>query len=339
MIREVDASEVLRAAKGKKILVVGDLMLDRFIFGNVSRISPEAPVPVVLVSEERNMPGGAANVALNLQAFGVDARVSGLVGEDRTGEELIEVLQRESIDTQGVLVVPGAETIVKTRVIAARQQVCRVDREDLDALMTIDEMALAEKASGLVAGVDGVIIEDYGKGTIRQKTVDSLLAAAQKAGVPVGFDPKDNHDLCMSGVTVVTPNLQEAILASGVADDGVVDRLWSAAELKSMGDILLEKWAAELVMITLGPQGMFLVSRAGEQCLIPTHAREVFDVSGAGDTVVALCLMALASGAGHRLAAELANHAAGVVVGKVGTATCSPDELLASIARDESTST
>ena len=336
MIQEHEAVAVLESAPGKRILVVGDLMLDRFIFGNVNRISPEAPVPVVHVSEEKNMPGGAANVALNLRAFGVGAQVAGFVGDDRVGEELKQVLGADEIDTRGVLTVPGAETIMKTRVIAARQQVCRVDREDLASLRAADIQAFSALVSELVRSSDGVIIEDYGKGVVSQATVDAVVSAAREAGVPVGVDPKDNHELNFDGITVATPNLREAILASRGVDDGESARAWGESELQALGDELLAKWSADLVMITLGPQGMFLASRDGMYDQIPTHAREVFDVSGAGDTVIALTVLALACGAGHRLAAELANHAAGIVVGKVGTATCSPEELRASIVRGES---
>ena len=336
MIREHEAVEVLETASTKTILVVGDLMLDRFVFGNVSRISPEAPVPVVHVTEEKNMPGGAANVALNLRAFGVGAQVAGFVGDDRTGEELIRVLSDDEINTQGVQTVAGAETIMKTRVIAARQQVCRVDREDLAGLRHADIDTFSALVRDLVASCDGVIIEDYGKGVVTQATVDAVVAAARGAGVPVGVDPKDNHELSFDGITVATPNLREAILASRGVDDGESAREWASDELQALGNELLAKWSADLVMITLGPQGMFLASKDGMYDQIPTHAREVFDVSGAGDTVIALTVLALACDAGHRLAAELANHAAGIVVGKVGTATCSPEELRASIVRGES---
>ncbi|MBT3191095.1 MAG: hypothetical protein HN341_00925 [Verrucomicrobia bacterium] len=314
-----------------RILVVGDLMLDRYVFGNVDRISPEAPVPVVHVTREASRPGGASNVSLNIASLGGRSLVAGIVGKDAMGDELLAALKDAGIPVEGVIQDPGTQTTVKTRIIAERQQVARVDYEDGTARYAERIQELCDVLPGLVAASTGVILEDYGKGVMCQEVVDTVLAAAKTHAKPVGFDPKDNHQLSIPWLTLATPNYREACLATGQPELPLGDRPESCNSLQTAGRALSDRWDTEFLMITLGSHGMYLCPREGEPSVQPTLAREVFDVSGAGDTVIAVAMMALSVGAGYAEAAALANHAAGVVVGKVGTATCSQAELLGSL--------
>jgi len=322
------AAQLLKKFARRRVLVVGDLMLDRYVYGSVTRISPEAPVPVVKVVRETSMPGGASNVAGNIRALGGQAAVAGMIGKDAAGVELRWLLTHAGVDVECAMMFAGAGTIVKERIIAERQQVVRVDFES-SATWSPRQ---SEKFLALLAleldRADGVIIEDYGKGAVTQAVVDHVLAKAAKRGLPVGLDPKDGHDLAFQGITVATPNRKEAFAIAGVVDPGAKADPLADKALRKTGEILMAKWAAENLAITLGAQGMYLVSRGQAPRHVPTRAREVFDVSGAGDTVIAACVTALAAGAKFIEAAELANVAAGVVVGKLGTASCAPEELL-----------
>lgn len=325
--------ELLERFRSCRLLVVGDVMLDRYVAGRVRRLSPEAPVPVIEVDSERNVPGGAANVARNVRALGACVTVAGIVGNDADGNELCAQLTAHGIGTEGLLRLDGLRTTLKTRIIAERQQVVRVDHENHGAAVSGVGGKLLELVRTLAGGVDGIILEDYGKGVVTQALADGILDAAECAGKPFGYDPNRQVDLCLGRCTVATPNLTEALTAAGVS--GAVDGAGDDPDLlERVGDRLAEKWHSELVMITLGPAGIYLRAAAGRRMRIPTQAREVFDVSGAGDTVIAATMLALLSGAGHEEAALLANGAAGVVVGKLGAATCSPDELLESVKRE-----
>ncbi|MBN1269016.1 MAG: carbohydrate kinase [Kiritimatiellae bacterium] len=320
--------EIMARFAGQRILVVGDLMLDRYIYGNVERISPEAPVPVVQVADERNMPGGASNVAWNIRSLGAAAAVAGFVGQDQAAADLHKLLAERGISLDSVLPVVGSPTIVKTRIIAERQQVVRVDWDGPLAYPHAAVKSLCDRLVEEVAGATGVVIEDYGKGVIRQEIVDAVLQAAGKAHIPCGLDPKDNHELHVDGIGVATPNRKEAYVAAGAAESKPLADPLQDAKLQDVGKRLLAKWKPQMLVITLGPHGMLLLEQNGAAKHIPTRAREVFDVSGAGDTVIATCVLALAAGASHVEAVELANYAAGVVVGKLGTASCTREELL-----------
>jgi len=322
------AERLLEQMARKTVLVVGDLMLDRFVYGSVTRISPEAPVPVVRVTRETSMPGGASNVACNLRALGVGAAVAGMLGKDGAGVELRWLLGQSGVDAECGIPFGGARTIVKERIIAERQQVVRVDfeqRADWPARQREKFLALLAMKLGQA---DGVIVEDYGKGAVTQDVVDLVMDVASRRGIPVGLDPKDGHELAFKGITVATPNRKEAFAIAGMADAGARPEPLSDKPLLKVAQTLREKWAAEHVAITLGPQGMLLAGRGRAPRHVPTRAREVYDVSGAGDTVIAACVAALAAGASFLEAAELANYAAGVVVGKLGTASCTPEELV-----------
>jgi len=322
------AAQLLKKFARRRVLVGGDLMLDRYVYGSVTRISPEAPVPVVKGVRETSMPGGASNVACNVRALGGKAAVAGLLGKDAAGVELRWLLTHAGVAVECAMMFAGAGTIVTERIIAERQQVVRVDFERATAWTPRQSDKFLALLALELDRADGVIIEDYGKGAVTQAVVDLVLAKAAKRGLPVGLDPKDGHELAFQGITVATPNRKEAFAIAGVVDPGAKADPLADKALRKTGEILMAKWAAENLAITLGAQGMYLLSRGQAPRHVPTRAREVFDVSGAGDTVIAACVTALAAGAKFIEAAELANVAAGVVVGKLGTASCAPEELL-----------
>lgn len=330
MLSIAEADRWLAACAGRRVLVAGDLMLDRYVTGSVNRISPEAPVPVVHVSGEYARPGGAANVALNIQALGGQAVIAGLVGRDGAGDELLQALNERGIDTAGVLRVADLRTTVKTRVIAERQQVVRVDREDPPERARPAEAAFVALLATVAPTVAGMVIEDYGKGALTQPVVNALLAG-RRAGVPVGLDPKDNHDLRIEGITLATPNYKEACTLARLREEPLNGDLTRHPNLARAGEILQNLWRSEIVIITLGAHGMYLHRDGRAPVVIPTRAREVFDVCGAGDTVIAATVLARAAGADFETAAKLATEAAGVVVGKLGAATCTPAEMRASL--------
>lgn len=328
--------ELMERFRRQRILVVGDLMLDKYIHGNVERISPEAPVPVVQVSRERRVPGGAANVAYNICALGGQACLAGVIGDDAAGDELVSILKARGIGTEAVRTIKGRPTTVKMRVLADRQQVVRVDWDSEPDMDAKDVEAFCRQVEAEVARCTGVVVEDYSKGVVRQEVMDATLAAARRQKVPVGLDPKDNEDLAIAGLTLATPNYKEAHACAGLPirppppGDPLDD-----VSLRKAAETLLRKWTPQQLIVTLGPKGMYVASEKKAAHVIPTRAREVFDVSGAGDTVIATCVLAMAAGATGDEAAVLGNNAAGVVVGKLGTATCSPEELLASVEANE----
>jgi rfaE bifunctional protein kinase chain/domain len=325
-----DIVDIIHRFPKQKILVIGDLMLDEFVWGRVTRISPEAPVPVVHVTSESYFPGGAANVARNLKEFCADVRVMGLVGQDPYGLRLLDLLHSSGIRVDGVLQSPDWQTLVKTRIIARNQQVVRVDRERLDQAGSGHNAAAGEILNRVMSEVDAVIISDYAKGFINQEVVDRVIALAAGPGVIVTADPHPSNPLNWKGITAIKPNREEAFRAAGRPVTNPVNPVQNDAPLLDAANILLESWNAKLLMITLSEQGMLLLQRGQAPYHTPTRAREVFDVSGAGDTAMAFLTLALSAGADPVQAAEIANHASGIVVAKVGTATVSPEELIAS---------
>lgn len=327
------ARQLLTRFKKKRIVVVGDLMLDRYVTGTVGRISPEAPVPVVHVTGERALPGGAANVALNIKSLGGQALIVGISGQDAAGAELKNLLDGKGIDTAGIMATDAIQTSVKTRVMADRQQIVRVDREDSCHAVQAVLKSFAKRLEGLIgSGADGVIIDDYGKGVISQGVINAVMKVCRSKKVPVGFDPKYNRKLNLRGLTLATPNLKEALFNAGIDELILKGDPAKDKGLVKAGRILSRKWGVEMLMITLGSEGMYLLPKKGAARVIPALAREVFDVSGAGDTVIASSMLSIVCGAGFNEAAEFANAVAGVVVAKVGTAVCTPDELLESMA-------
>jgi D-glycero-beta-D-manno-heptose-7-phosphate kinase len=305
-----------------RILVVGDLMLDEFIYGRVSRISPEAPVPVVHVEKETTFPGGAANVARNLAALGIHAELGGSIGQDASGAKLLSLLRHGKIGTTGIARFASYPTIVKTRVLARQQQVVRVDREEPGRLTARDRAAILRKALRLLPKCHALIVEDYGKGLFDQTFVDHLLEAAHKHGVPSAVDPNVHNPLDWRGATLVKPNRLEAFGALGLPDSQKPE------DWISVGEELLVNWACQYLLLTLGEHGMILFQPGHKPHRIPSRAREVYDVSGAGDTAISLLAAGLGAGLSGLVSAELANLAAGIVVGKLGTATVTPSEIL-----------
>lgn len=318
---------VLAAFGSKRILVIGDLMLDEFIWGAVSRISPEAPVPVVNVTGESYYPGGAANVARNIRELTPHIALIGLAGEDPAGARLLELLQGSGIDVSGVQRIAGVPTTVKTRIIARNQQVVRVDRERRHSLDKAGLVRIMERVEQAIPRADAVVVADYGKGFLTQPLADHISIVARRHGTVLAVDPHPHTSLVWSGATAIKPNRTEAFLAAGIPSFPAADSSLQEEQLREVGKRLLQKWGCRILLITLGEQGMLLIEEGCPPYHIPTRARDVFDVSGAGDTAIAVLALALVSGAGARAAAELANYASGIAVAKLGTATVSLEEL------------
>ena len=318
-------TELISAFSTRRILVAGDLMLDEFVWGRVSRISPEAPVPVVEVISESAYPGGAANVARNLREFTPHADLIGMAGADPAGARLLELLNGRGIGTAGVLIAPGQRTIVKTRVIARQQQVVRVDR---DSRASIGEDTLRQVRTQLeacIAQTDAIIFADYGKGFLTQEVVELIASIARPHGKIMVVDPNPSNPVHWREMTAIKPNRIETAAALGAPLDP------DPRSLREGAQKLQAKWATGIILITLGEHGMWLFDGDQEPYHTAARAKEVFDVSGAGDTAIALFTLALASGANAREAAEIANLASGVVVGKLGTATLTPADLLSAL--------
>lgn len=305
-----------------RILVVGDLMLDEFIYGKVSRISPEAPVPVVQVEKELSFPGGSANVGRNLASLGVRTELGGAIGRDTSGDRLLRLLRHERIGTSGVCRSSLFSTIRKTRILARHQQIVRVDRETPDHLPAKERGLILRKILQILPRCDALILEDYGKGLFDQNFVDALLLAASELGIPSLVDPNIHNPLHWGGATLVKPNRLEAFGALGRPDSNRKEDWLSA------GEELLVRWSSRYLLLTLGEHGMILFQPGEKPYPIASRAREVYDVSGAGDTVIAVLAAGLAAGLQGPIASELANLAAGIVVAKLGTATVSPQEIL-----------
>lgn len=328
MLISTTARDAIQRMAGCRILVIGDVMLDHFIWGAVRRISPEAPVPVVEVTKETTFPGGAANVARNLSAFTPHAYLLGRVGRDSAADELRRLLETEGVRTQPLLENGGLPTIAKTRIIARQQHVVRVDRETLEKLSAAELDEVSRRVEALLPELDGLIIEDYGKGFVTQELAERVLGLAAAAGKLVTVDPSPRNPLNWRGASLVKPNRLEAFAAAGVQDHRSPGPPLEDERLLEVGRRLLEQWQVGKVLITLGEQGMMLFQQGLAPHHIPTRAREVYDVSGAGDTAIAFLTLALAAGLSAEDAADLANHASGIVVGKLGTARVTRDELL-----------
>ena len=323
-------SRILARASRTRVLVIGDAMLDHFIRGSVARISPEAPVPVLDFEGESFMPGGAANVARNLTALRVPTELLGTAGCDPAADQLRKLLSDYHIGCRGLLNDRARATSVKTRVVAHKQQVVRIDRETRDALSASLTRRLVERVRSLIGSTAAVIVGDYGKGVVTQPLLDELKRLCHRQGVWLSLDPKPVHQLDLSGFSLITPNRKEAFELAALPDETRDANPLADANLMRVADRLLKELRPALLLITLGELGMLLCRHGQKPFHIPTVAQEVFDVSGAGDTVIATFTLAIAGGASPVEAAILSNHAAGIVVGKAGTATVAPEELLAS---------
>jgi len=334
---------ILDRFQRSKILVIGDLMLDEFLWGKVTRISPEAPVPVLDIQRRASYPGGAANVARNLASLGATAGVAGVIGDDEPGRRLLALLREEKIAGESIYASATRPTTHKTRICAITRQVQDdLDIEDQQQIVRVDEESRApvdaktkqwlfQRLRAEIRVHDAIILEDYAKGLIDQELVNVVLAEAKTHNKIVAIDPNPNNPFDWSGGTVLKPNRREALLAAQLpySQD-------EAAVLKA-GAVLQKKHAIRHLLITLGEAGMLLLEEGHEPYHTPTRAQEVFDVSGAGDTAIATFTLALAAGATGVEAAEIANHAAGVVVGKLGTATLNVAELRAMFAKSGAT--
>jgi D-beta-D-heptose 7-phosphate kinase/D-beta-D-heptose 1-phosphate adenosyltransferase len=326
------AKQILSAATKSRVLVVGDVMLDQFIWGGVSRISPEAPVPVVDFQRESYMPGGAANVARNLVALETSAELFGAIGKDEAAGKLTKLLGEQHIGCTGLVASAARHTSIKTRIVAHQQQVVRVDRETrghLDGNLTKSLLAEIKKK---IAKADAVIIGDYGKGVVTQVLLEEIKQLCRGRGVWLSLDPKPVHHLNLNGLSLITPNRKEAFELADLPDETKNANPFADKNLMLVAERLLKELNPALLLITLGELGMLLCQRGQKPFHIPTVAQEVFDVSGAGDTVIASFTLAISAGASPIEAAILSNHAAGIVVGKVGTAITTPEELVKSFA-------
>ena len=324
------ARRILAEAAKRTVLVTGDAMLDQFLWGDVDRISPEAPVPVVQFKRESFMAGGAANVARNLTALGCSALMHSVIGRDDAAKKLRSLLKADQVDCQPLITDANRQTSCKTRIIAQRQQVVRVDRETRADIRPRLAKRLAKSIDVSLDKSNAVVIGDYGKGIITQDYLDELKELGQRHGVWLSLDPKPVHSLDLRGLSLITPNRKEAFELADIEDSTRHASPFKDKNLMRVAKQLLGNLELKVLLITLGELGMLVCQPDKKPIHIPTLAREVFDVSGAGDTVIGTFTLAIAAGADPIEAAMLANHAAGLVVGKLGTATVTPKELLAS---------
>jgi D-beta-D-heptose 7-phosphate kinase/D-beta-D-heptose 1-phosphate adenosyltransferase len=318
------ARALLHKMRAGRVIVLGDVMLDEFLWGSCARISPEAPVPVVEVTRESYHLGGAGNVAANVCALGGTAVLAGVVGTDAAAERVRESLGRAGVQAALVPSDSGRPTTVKTRIVAHHQQVVRADRERSDDIAAPLEDALAGRLRGALTSCGALVVSDYQKGVVTPRLMRTVVPLARRRGIPVLVDPKVRHFALYRGVSLVTPNQLEAEQATGI-------RIRGEDDLLAAGARILRKLRCGAALVTRGEQGMSLFETGGRPLHIPTSAREVFDVTGAGDTVIATVALALCGGARMHEAAMLANYAAGVVVAKLGTATATPDEVIAAV--------
>ena len=312
--------QMLQQMRGRRIAVIGDVMLDRYLLGDTERISPEAPVPVVSVRAHRSAPGGAANVAASVVALAGRVALVGVVGSDLAGQALRAALAEVGIADDLLVTHPSRRTTVKTRVLARGQQVVRIDEEDVEPLDESGFSELTRVVEQAIGDADAIVIEDYNKGVLTPPLIRLAIDRARARGLPIVVDPKYHHFFEYRGATLFKPNRRELAEALGAATD-----LSRPEELERA----VERLGVAHLLLTLGAEGMRLVGTRGESVRIPAEAREVFDISGAGDTVTAWAAAALAAGATVLEAAMLANLAAGIAVGKARVATVSPAEVLA----------
>jgi rfaE bifunctional protein kinase chain/domain len=311
---------LIQRIKSSRVVVIGDIMIDRYLYGDTERLSPEAPVPVVTVRDRTAKLGGAANVAANVASMGASCLLVGTVGDDSDGAAIRQELVVARLDGRHVVTIAGRPTTSKTRILARSQQIVRID-EEVDALLDGPDLGrLIRSASEALADADALLLEDYNKGSLAPTLIAEVMAVARRRGIPVVVDPKYRQFFAYAGATVFKPNRRELESALGAAVD-----------LQNRNAIpeVLARLKVDNLLVTLGADGMLLVLKDGGSLRIPSIARQVFDVSGAGDTVTAWLGTALAAGASLVEAAQLANYAAGVEVGKPGVATVSPEEVLA----------
>lgn len=328
--------KIVNVFKKAKILVIGDLILDEYIWGSVERISPEAPVPVVWANKRTHVPGGAANVANNISSLGAEVTLVGITGEDKNSEILVSELKKRNINTSGIFNVTERHTTLKTRIIAGHQQVVRVDWENRDHLPHELNRKIFAFIQKQIDNFDAIIIEDYGKGVVNMQLLEGLVMLGRSHKKVVTVDPKEDHFQYYRGVTSITPNrkeLENAIRNLKIKDTTNKfhlnsDKLFTDKDIDIAARQIMKYLELESMLVTLGEHGMRLFEENGRVTHIPTVAQEVFDVSGAGDTVIGTFTLGLCCGANKLEAALIANFAAGIVVGKVGTAVTTRKELI-----------
>jgi rfaE bifunctional protein kinase chain/domain len=319
-IKRQRAEKIFSDLGSHQIMILGDVMLDEYMWGNVSRISPEAPVPVVEVFEETTKLGGAGNVALNISALEDIPILVGVIGDDLNGEKLKTELSRQKISVEGIIKDRARKTTTKTRIIAQQQQVVRADREDTEEISQDTQALILDYLRKKIDGLKGIIISDYGKGVVTFDLLTRVISLAKKNNVIVGVDPKETHFMNYKEVTVITPNHHEASFVAG-------KRIKDEKSLEEVGWKLLNDLKAESLLITRGKEGMSLFEKDNSLTHFPTRAKKVFDVTGAGDTVISTFVSALASGADFKEASFLSNHAAGIAVGELGAAQVTKKQL------------
>jgi len=317
--------DIFKRFRDTGILVIGDLMVDHYIWGKVKRVSPEAPVPVVEVSDEQLLPGGAANVANNLISLGARVFITGVIGKDEMGERLVKDLNRKGINTDGILIDKDRPTTMKTRIIAHNQQVVRFDRESREDIDKVTSRRMLSYVRDCLPNIKGIIISDYCKGVITKRFIPELLEITDSKRF-IAIDPKIGHFGYYKGVNLITPNINEASSGSGIE---ITDK----RSLVMAGRRLMERLHCNAIIITRGEEGMTLFEDNGRVTHIPTSAKEVYDVTGAGDTVIATFTLSHCAGASLIDSAIYANYAAGVVVGEVGTTVINIDKLISSVKR------
>lgn len=325
-------SKILGNAAGREIAVIGDLMLDVYVWGKATRISQEAPVPVVQVRKQTETLGGAANVMRNITSLGGKAKAFGVVGSDSAGQRLRDLIKGHGIDESFVITDPARSTTQKQRIIAGSQQLLRIDYEKAESLSEAIRIRIAE---GLISdiykgNVHAIIFEDYAKGVLNKGLLQEIIRVAKRKGVITALDPHPSQPFEAKGLTLMTPNRAEAFAISGTYCKEPARPVEKDKVLADVASKIMKSWEPEYLLVTLGADGMALFNPRMKCLVVPTRAREVFDVSGAGDTVIASFVLALLGGAGPAEAAEISNHAAGVVVGKIGTASVSQAELFQS---------
>jgi len=315
-----DLNRILQGFAAKKILVLGDIMLDHYIWGSVERISPEAPVPVLDMQKEEYRLGGAANVALNLKALGASVFLCGVIGKDEAGKQIMQLLDKQGIDSAAIISDQGRPTTKKTRIGAVNQQIVRIDHENRIDISAKTEQKILEKVTKLLTDMDAVIIEDYNKGLLTAKVIDGTIKAAKKQGKLITVDPKQKNFFLYKQVDVFKPNYTEMQQNLGLIFE-------TENDFDKQAKLLKDRLECKHLVVTRGEKGLYIYSNGNKVHRIPTFAREVYDVSGAGDTVISALTLALCSGCDIQTAAIIANHAAGVVCGKMGTATATTEEI------------
>ncbi|MDR1951910.1 MAG: D-glycero-beta-D-manno-heptose-7-phosphate kinase [Elusimicrobiota bacterium] len=313
--------DLISSFNRQKILVIGDSMVDKFIWGTVKRISPEAPVPIVEVTGESETLGGAGNVASNIAALGAEVYLISATGDDSNSELMTELLKKQNISSKYLVKDVNKPTIIKTRIIAAHQQIVRVDKEIKGAPASIAKDQILKNIEEVIPKVNGVIISDYGKGVVEDSVLKRAVELSRQCEIPISVDPKLDNFKKYYGVTTITPNTKEAIEGMRASDIETDD------DIAKLGSEILKLINSDSVLITRSEKGMMLIEPDNKITNIPTRAKEVYDVTGAGDTVISVMTLALGAGADFLKAAEIANFAAGIVVGKIGTASANPEEL------------